>query len=303
MGGDGGSIPTRDVLAQTKKAKKTAAQVTFGRSILLDWTHCSLTKQRLSEPICCDDLGNLYNKTALIEAMLNKTLPKQLKYIKKIKKDIINCNITLRDNLDKIDINNEENGGIFMCPISGLIGNGKYPFVCLRKCGCILSKRTLKNIKGNECLNCGKKMDQEINDYTRIPINSSNEYKEKLFKDMLQRKQNKKKLKEMKKQCIVEKKVDEHDDEEDIDLKVNHNKNKTNNINIKLSKKEKKMKRKKLMQELEDQQKKDKLSGHKRLLDAADESVKKKMKTSHVFASIFDRKQRDFNFAGGGTGF
>ena len=63
------------------------------------------------------------------------------------------------------------------------------------------------------------------------------------------------------------------------------------------------MKRKQIMQELEAQQKKDKLSGHKRLLDAADENVKKKMKTSHVFASIFDRKQRDFNFAGGGTGF
>ena len=226
------------MLAKTKKAKKTAAQVTFGRSILLDWTHCSLTKQRLSEPICCDDLGNLYNKTALIEAMLNKTLPKQLKYIKKIKKDIINCNVTLRDNLDKIDIDNEENGGIFMCPISGLIGNGKYPFVCLRKCGCVLSKRTLNNIKGNECLNCGKKLDQEINDYSRIPINSSNEHKEKLFKDMLQRKKHKKKLKETKK-CVVDKKVDEVDDEQDIDLKVNHNKNKTNNNNNKLSKKRK----------------------------------------------------------------
>ena len=296
MGGDGGSILHRSCLAKTKKAKKTAAQVTFGRSRLLDWTHCSLTKERLSEPICCDDLGNLYNKSSLIESMLNKTMPKSLSYIKKIKKDVINCNITLRDNLNNIQIDNEENGGIFMCPISGLIGNGKYPFVCLRKCGCIISKRALNNIKGNECLNCGKKLIQEINDYTRIPINPSREYQEQLFKEMIQRKKDKKKLKELKKQQEKEKNEDDNDENEDIDLDHDSNKN------HKLSRKERKRKRKEIEKELEGLNN-GKLSGHKRLLNEADESVKKRMKTSHVFASIFDRKQRDFNFAGGGTGF
>ena len=134
MGGDGGSIPKRDSLAKTKKAKKTVAQVTFGRSRLLNWTHCALSKQILQEPVCCDDLGNLYNKVNLIEALLQKTLPKELRYIKKMKRDIIHCNVTWREDIQSINVNDEESGGIIQCPISGLIGNGKYPFVCLRKC-------------------------------------------------------------------------------------------------------------------------------------------------------------------------
>ena len=138
MGGDGGSVPKQDWRqrgrAKAITSKKTAAQVTFGRSRLLNWTHCSLTKEILQEPICCDDLGNLYNKMALIEAMINKTLPKALSYIKKIKRDTIQCHVTWREDKDSINVNDDENGGIIQCPISGLIGNGKYPFVCLRKC-------------------------------------------------------------------------------------------------------------------------------------------------------------------------
>eukprot|EP01084_Bolivina_argentea_P258473 435764_1 len=204
MGGDGGSIPGRDVLAKTKKAAKTAEQVTFGESKILNWTHCSLTKQILCTPICCDNLGNLYNKQSLIEHMINKTLPKQLSYIKKIKKDIINCNITFI-NLNK---------GIFKCPISGLIANGKYKFVCLRKCGCIISQRALNNIKGKNCLICNKELNKNINNYTRIPINASNEIKEMLFKMNLQRK----KLKKLKKN-------NNKNNDNDIKEEINDNKN------------------------------------------------------------------------------
>eukprot|EP00483_Globobulimina_turgida_P008478 UN08495 len=177
MGGDGGSIPGRDVLAKTKKAPKTAEQVTFGKSRSLNWTHCSLTKEILCLPVCCDDLGNLYNKIELIQQMINKTLPAPLSYIKKIKKDVIDCNITFEN----------VNNGIFKCPISGLIGNGKYSFVCLRKCGCIISQRALNNIKNNskKCLICGKELSKNINDYTRIPINASHQHKETLFKMMI----------------------------------------------------------------------------------------------------------------------
>merc|ERR1712130_1005398 len=121
----------------------------------------------LQEPICCDDLGNLYNKMSLIERMINKTMPKPLSYIKRIKKDVIDCNVTMREHLNAINVNDEKNGGIFQCPISGLVGNGKYPFVCLRKCGCLISERALKNVQNKNCLICGQKLDQKINEYTR----------------------------------------------------------------------------------------------------------------------------------------
>ena len=186
MGGDGGSIPGRDVLAKTKKKAQTAAQVTFGGSNMLNWSHCSLTKQILSPPICCDTLGNLYNKIELIHRLIDKTLPPQLSYIKKMKKDMIDCNVTFVDSKK----------GIFECPITHLNANGKYSFVCLRKCGCVISQRALKNIKkGKNCLICNKALSKHTNTYTQIPLNPSQETKDVLFKAMMDRQT----LKQMKK--------------------------------------------------------------------------------------------------------
>ena len=72
------------------------------------------------------------------------------------------------------------------------------------------------------------------------------------------------------------------------------------------NKKNKKRKKREIEKMLESEQKESmngkSVLGKKRVLNEAEESVSKKMKTSHVFASIFDRKQRDFNFAGGGKG-
>merc|ERR1711862_928351 len=81
------------------------------------------------------------------------------------------------------------------------------------------------------------------------------------------------------------------------DEKKKKKKNGQKNVETKANKKRK---RKEIETKLSANHKQ--LSGNK-VCDEATESVMKKMKTSHAFQSIFKRKQREFNFAGGGKGF
>eukprot|EP00983_Pelagomonas_calceolata_P092910 1157720-Pelagomonas_calceolata.AAC.2 len=48
---------------------------------LLRFTQCHLSGQPLQPPCVVDELGNLFNKDALLQALLNKTLPPSLSYI------------------------------------------------------------------------------------------------------------------------------------------------------------------------------------------------------------------------------
>jgi hypothetical protein len=99
----------------------------------------------------------------------------------------------------------------FMCPISLRPANGKYRFVAMRKCGCVLSQHALDEIEEEQCLVCSAKLeDTEENllfpaKYQHsIPINPVVEEKEKL-RDLFRivkkyRKKNSKKAKLKKKE-------------------------------------------------------------------------------------------------------
>lgn len=71
MGCDGGSIPTRREQVKTKKKDERMDQESIARN---KWLECSLSSQPLTEPIVSDKLGNLFNKSVLLEALLNNTL-------------------------------------------------------------------------------------------------------------------------------------------------------------------------------------------------------------------------------------
>jgi len=151
MGGDGGSIPGRTDLVKEQKPQKTAIDVTFGRSKLFHWTHCTLTNSILQPPICVDSYGNLYNKYDLLNAIYHKKLPNEFNHISKMKRDIITIkNLKLRKDMDNNHkesiINDESDGGLFECPITGLRGNGYFPFIVFRKCGCMISEKALKQV-------------------------------------------------------------------------------------------------------------------------------------------------------------
>lgn len=49
------------------------------------WTRCNLSGQPLQPPCVADELGNLYNKDAMVQALVSKTLPGSLSYISSLK--------------------------------------------------------------------------------------------------------------------------------------------------------------------------------------------------------------------------
>lgn len=71
MGCDGGSIPTRQEQVKTRKKEKRLDDESDSSS---KWKVCSLSSLPLKAPIVCDRLGNLFNKSVLLEAMISKSL-------------------------------------------------------------------------------------------------------------------------------------------------------------------------------------------------------------------------------------
>lgn len=45
-------------------------QVNPEENVLARWTTCRLSGDRLATPICADELGNLYNKSAVVAALV-----------------------------------------------------------------------------------------------------------------------------------------------------------------------------------------------------------------------------------------
>ncbi|KAL8674142.1 MAG: hypothetical protein Q9168_001479 [Polycauliona sp. 1 TL-2023] len=73
MGNDGGSIPTRRELVKeaAKDPNNTQVKETQTEKLQYYWSHCSLSQRPLAPPIVSDSTGNLYNKDAVLENLLN----------------------------------------------------------------------------------------------------------------------------------------------------------------------------------------------------------------------------------------
>ncbi|CAK9168834.1 unnamed protein product [Ilex paraguariensis] len=159
-GGDGGATgaESRDCYLNMYATKKPD-KVDPNEIRLSKWLNCALSNEPLKHPVVVDKLGNLFNKEALVEALLGKKLPKQFRYVKGLK-DMIMVELELIPGL-------EENGDViggtrFQCPIAGLEFNGKYKFFALRPCGHVLSAKALKEVKSSTCLVCHKEIEDKI---------------------------------------------------------------------------------------------------------------------------------------------
>lgn len=141
-------------------AEKKPDKVDPNEVRLSKWLNCALSYEPLKEPCVIDKLGNIFNKEALVQALLSKNLPKGFGYIKGLK-DMINIK------LSKVPGEEER----FQCPISGLEFNGKYKFFALRSCGHVLSGKALKEVKSSSCLVCH----EEFSELDKIVINGSEE--------------------------------------------------------------------------------------------------------------------------------
>jgi len=104
----------------------------------------------------------LYNKDGLItNHLLSPHKLNQFKHIRSLK-DIIPCSVSFptpvgsaKELFDAPDSSSSEHKN-FVCPITGVPGNGKYRFLLMRSCGCVVSERAVKEVPSSSCLACHK---------------------------------------------------------------------------------------------------------------------------------------------------
>ncbi|KAI3706504.1 hypothetical protein L6452_24297 [Arctium lappa] len=166
-GGDGGATgaESRDCYLNMY-AEKKPDKCDPNEQRLSKFVNCALSNEPLKHPIVVDYLGNLFNKQALVEALLMKKLPKAFSHIKGLKDMIV-------VELASIPGSDSDNGGEvkFQCPITGLEFNGKYKFHALKSCGHVLSAKALKEVKSSSCLVCHKDFVED----DKIAINGNEE--------------------------------------------------------------------------------------------------------------------------------
>ena len=103
---------------------------------LARWTRCRLTGDLLTEPVAMDELGWLYNKEALVSALVTRAVPAGLSHLTGLR-DVI----TLR--LQRAPPQGGQPGP-FCCPLSGLEFNGKNRFTAFWPSGHVFSASALK---------------------------------------------------------------------------------------------------------------------------------------------------------------
>ncbi|KAL6606071.1 hypothetical protein ACP70R_041724 [Stipagrostis hirtigluma subsp. patula] len=165
-GGDGGATgaESRDCYLSMYLAKKPD-KADPNETRLSRFTCCALSGEPLAAPAVADRLGNLFNKEALVEALLHKRLPKALSHIRGLR-DMIPIHLHPKPDADAAGAEVR-----FQCPITGLDFNGKYQFLAIRGCGHVLSVKALKEVKSSACLVCHK----EFEEADKMPINGTEE--------------------------------------------------------------------------------------------------------------------------------
>ncbi|KAF0690384.1 Aste57867_18219 [Aphanomyces stellatus] len=158
MGNDGGVIAVKRKFMRHGKKKVKDEQGDQKALREKRTTLCALTDEPLEEPIVACKLGNLFKKDRLIERLLDRSMPEQFWYIRSMK-DIVNCKFYTAPESKSVSesstMKQEINRFRFHCPITMQLFNGTHPFVVMKKCGCVLSEKALKEVKSKECLMCG----------------------------------------------------------------------------------------------------------------------------------------------------
>eukprot|EP00270_Netrium_digitus_P008883 TRINITY_DN2685_c0_g1_i1.p1 TRINITY_DN2685_c0_g1~~TRINITY_DN2685_c0_g1_i1.p1 ORF type:complete len:436 (-),score=67.87 TRINITY_DN2685_c0_g1_i1:130-1416(-) len=186
-GGDGGATgaESRDCYLKMY-AEKKPDKVDRNDTRMAKWERCALTADALEPPVVADMLGNLFNKEAMVRALVAKSLPRSLAHIKGLK-DLVTLQLTENPSAG--------NGSSrFHCPITGQEFNGHFKFLALKHCGHVLSVRALKEVRSSSCLLCHKLFTE--ND--KIIINGSEEEVDLLRQRMEEQKQAMKEKKEKK---------------------------------------------------------------------------------------------------------
>ncbi|KAL3158830.1 hypothetical protein ABBQ32_011556 [Trebouxia sp. C0010 RCD-2024] len=188
-GGDGGSTGAESRSSFLEMyAKKKVAKVNPVEAKLAKWTRCNLSGEVLHPPCVADELGNLYNKDAMVQALVTKSLPASLSYISSLK-HLVDLRLTRNENADKaVNITTQgnfqpSNEAQFVCPITGQELNGRFRFSVLKCTGHVISERALKQIPQAVEEHVGQKWTSE----DVVPLNGTVDEVEQLRDAMLAR--------------------------------------------------------------------------------------------------------------------
>lgn len=132
---------------------------------------CWLSQEVLRDPVVACRLGNLYNKEALINALLNKSIPQEISHVRALK-DVKQCLITWKE------AENEKSRRRMVCPVSREdLDAGSSRAVIIWTTGAVVSPKSLKELKLKECPVTGKGFDA---DKDVIPLAAQGEELERL---------------------------------------------------------------------------------------------------------------------------
>lgn len=149
MGGDGGTYVTgRQFIRacktdiETEDASKSVKEKQKRRAI-----YCAQSGCLLEEPIVMCQLGNFFNKEAIITALINKTLNDQFSHIrglKDLKQVVFSRNPSFVSTEQVLSIENAP--ARYICPITRQDFNGCHPFVLIWTTGWLLSEKAVREM-------------------------------------------------------------------------------------------------------------------------------------------------------------
>eukprot|EP01012_Entosiphon_sulcatum_P024857 TRINITY_DN30120_c0_g1_i1.p1 TRINITY_DN30120_c0_g1~~TRINITY_DN30120_c0_g1_i1.p1 ORF type:complete len:265 (+),score=57.42 TRINITY_DN30120_c0_g1_i1:27-821(+) len=166
MGGDGGSLmDRRDCIPQCSDPRAKPRKMDNSTTAKHIWTTCRRSGEPLRSPIVACDLGFLYNKDSVLEALLAKA--GESPYTQHIKsfKDV--TEIHLHPNVSKADMEADLTGQSlealldrWQCPVlEDITTNAVHRFVYHRVCGHVVSETALQRVaqrgEPRKCLVCG----------------------------------------------------------------------------------------------------------------------------------------------------
>ncbi|KAF9165554.1 hypothetical protein DFQ26_009805 [Actinomortierella ambigua] len=166
MGCDGGSIPKRDELVKQKQKKVRMDPNMLSKE---RWTMCALSKRPLAVPIAACGLGRLYNRDAVIEFLLDRSVYGDgdviCSHIKSLK-DVVALKLEPNPAVSEKHSSSpghadQELLAQFICPVTRKEMNGKQRFVFIDTCGCVLSELAMKEVPSQTCVQCGKAFEQD----------------------------------------------------------------------------------------------------------------------------------------------
>nr|CAG4641902.1 EOG090X0ACT [Eurycercus lamellatus] len=162
MGCDGGTIPKRDELVKTRKKPE---QKDKDSELYCKWRLCASTQEPLRAPIVACELGRLFNRESVLEILLDKARApdcgRHLRNLKDVKSLVLTPNPSFQKYANKGDAYDDLQAAEFICPVLGVEMNGKFKFCFIWTCGCVMSERSLKEIKTTVCHKCQQPFKEE----------------------------------------------------------------------------------------------------------------------------------------------